>query len=40
MELMTMKHILIHPLTLAALLVIVTPLLLIAYYYCVWLLVG
>ena len=37
---MTMKRILIHPITLAALLVIVTPLLIVAYWLCVFLAVG
>jgi len=37
---MTMKHILIHPITLAALLVIVTPFLIVSYWLLVFLAVG
>jgi len=36
---MTMRHIFTHPLFIAAAL-LVSPFLLITYYYCAWLLVG
>ena len=35
---MAVKHIITHPLTIAALLVIVTPLLIISYWLAIWLL--